>query len=76
VVPLHGPHGRDTQGGDADPANDVPTSRLRIHNDHYVTKSIKWNVAVTEFVADWYFAPDDHGRCVQLDIGGALSSLP
>ena len=39
VMALHGAHGRGTQGGDADPANDVPTTRLRVHNDHYATKS-------------------------------------
>ena len=35
LVALHGAHARDTQGGDADSADDVPTSRLgySIHGD-------------------------------------------
>jgi hypothetical protein len=39
VMSLHGTHSRSTQGSDADPANDVPASRLRGHNAHHATKS-------------------------------------
>jgi hypothetical protein len=39
VMAFHGTHGRGTQGSDADPANDVPTRLLRVHNDHYATEN-------------------------------------